>query len=38
VPAAIAQNPQFRVHTEPNIKKVAVWLEKHSQIFGHRAS
>jgi hypothetical protein len=31
------QNLHVRVQTSPNIRKVAVGLEKHSPIFGHLA-
>jgi len=36
-PLSTEQNPQFLVQTLPKIINVAVGLEKHSAIFGHRA-
>jgi len=37
-PCGTEQNRQLRVHLDPIIRKVAVWCEKHSQMFGHLAS
>jgi len=38
LPGETLQNLQFRVHSDPKIIKVAVFLEKHSNILGQLAS